>query len=245
LKSAHEVMQVDHVLYPEQGSSSGAPQKKRSRMSKAPSAKKLASLPHVDTFSKLELAAARKMVQTEANSGPAPPSDEDFAIMWDKAHYNSNGSGMPAAVYLPSQQKFGQWSSASRPDKIGTMRLHYSQICELMAKAVKQAEKLTESANLRLSGYRRRAELMVKGTQISLKDLESKCIEYECFRHLQHLEQTSQHDRENTIVSRLKQEVCAHVCFVMPELLMAVTTVLVKGRDGRNVSAWCSSAACA
>ena len=56
LRGANDVMQVDHVLYPED---EGPPKKRKKR----PSAKKLASLPNVPTFSRDELLVARKLIQ--------------------------------------------------------------------------------------------------------------------------------------------------------------------------------------
>eukprot|EP00750_Incisomonas_marina_P005989 INCI14269.1.p1 GENE.INCI14269.1~~INCI14269.1.p1 ORF type:complete len:715 (+),score=90.92 INCI14269.1:500-2644(+) len=197
LQGAHDVMHVDHVLFPEDDGKG----KKR----KGPSAKKLASLPNVPTFQRDELVAARQLIQAEASAGPGPVDVDTFAAAWDAVHGGA-GLGTPEVVFLPSQGKFGPWASASRPDRLATITLQYNQVCELMAKMVKRADKLTEATRRRLAGYQRRAAGLAQSTAEAVRAAQEKDTELACFEHLDHLEQGARRDRVTAAELKLKEE---------------------------------------
>mgnify|MGYP000144137212 CR=1 FL=1 len=200
LRGASDAMHVDHVLYPDES-------KGKSR--KAPSAKKLASLPVLDTFTKEQLLLARQLIQQETQaSATSQLSAEEFDQLWSEVHGGAKATTTPAVVFLPSQNKFGRWSAASQPDRVATLRMQYNQVCELMAKTLKRAEKLTETTQRRLAGYQRRAADVVRQRNQTVEALVQKEAELKCFQHLYHLERQAKTTRLQTAKRKLDEEVC-------------------------------------
>ena len=84
----------------------------------------------------------------------------------------------------------------------------YNQVCELMAKMVKRADKLTEATRRRLAGYQRRAAGLAQSTAEAVRAAQEKDTELACFEHLDHLEQGARRDRVTAAELKLKEEVC-------------------------------------